>query len=123
MVELNFEEWKERAIEAAEENEVEIDFEIEDIEDVYDVFNRIYVNNGKPHEVEPWRFGRISNEELAEEIRNNDSWDDDYVEVLMWRADLLGLCAYVCSDDCYSCKLSHEDVADMAAKKLGVEIW
>lgn len=56
----------------------------------------------------------LSDEELAEEIRNSQEWDLDMIQNLIWRANLV--------DEWENADENYEEIAYKAAGVLGVEI-
>lgn len=66
------------------------------------------------HNYLPEYLCRLSDEELAQEIRNNPEWDIDLLRDLAWRADLI--------EEWENAGENFEEVAYKAAEVLGVEI-
>lgn len=64
--------------------------------------------------IEPAYICGLTDDDLAKEIREAGEWDKDLIRDLCWRADLL--------DEMIEAGEGWEDVAQLAAEKLGVDI-
>lgn len=67
------------------------------------------------HNYLPEYLCRLSDEELAQEIRDSSEWDIDLLRDLAWRADLIDEWENADED-------TYEELAYKAAEVLGVEI-